>query len=356
MKILLYVANGIGDFMISLPLIYAIKKHNKEAVIDIFTAATEDKFKIIKQLVELEKNINKSFYYSKKELFHSIKLMYDFSFKKYDIGIVLEHSNSRFLSNWPSRIINYACKKTIGPRNCFVNAKYDVVLERDDRYSVFEYEKDILSAINIDVALFDHMVAEFSLPAVATNEFENEKGIVGFCIGAGPVANEKEINPLALSKKSWKIENWLSLADRLIESGIKVVLFGGSIEKEMMSSVQHKINKKIINLIGTTSLPESFSIIKNLDLVVGVDTGMVHACAILGGTTLTLFGCSDFKVVLPYGNKSYFITKYLKCSPCFGTDRVLSCEVNNCMLEISVDEVENKIYKILENSLAKGKL
>ena len=96
------------------------------------------------------------------------------------------------------------------------------------------------------------------------------------------------------------------------------------------------------------AIKESFQVVREADLVVGVDTGLIHAAAIQGTATLTLFGCTDPIIVKPFGPYSEIIHHTVECSPCLGYDQSYTCTNNKCMQEISVAAVLDSILHIFE--------
>jgi len=175
----------------------------------------------------------------------------------------------------------------------------------------------------------------------------NHPSIV-FCIGSGHVANEKLQNPYALSLKSWPTKNWVELGYKLVQRGYEVVLIGGSMEQGMIEPYHDELDSRIVSFIGKHSIKESFQVVREADLVVGVDTGLIHAAAIQGTATLTLFGCTDPIIVKPFGPYSEIIHHAIECSPCLGYDQSYTCTNNKCMQGISVAAVLDYILHIFE--------
>ena len=175
----------------------------------------------------------------------------------------------------------------------------------------------------------------------------NHPSIV-FCIGSGHVANEKLHYPYALSLKSWPTKNWVELGNKLVERGYEVIFIGGSMEQGMIEPYYDELDSRIVSFIGKHSIKESFQVVREADLVVGVDTGLIHAASIQGTATLTLFGPTDPTIVKPFGPYSEIIHNTVECSPCLGYDHSYTCTNNKCMQGISVDLVLDSILQIFE--------
>lgn len=346
-KYLIYIAQGIGDFVIAMPLIQSIKSQDSAAVIDIFTCSDKRRIGLNIKMMELQGDICHCYYYTKEEPFQSLMFLLKAGYHSYDYGIVLEHLNSKYMSSWPSKIIDFCCKTTIGANNPYNGATYKKSINRPDSYYIYDLENDILKQLGFEPTVMQHESYFIDKNPVSEPIIINHPSIV-FCIGSGHVANEKSQNPYALSLKSWPTKNWVELGNKLVQRGYEVILIGGSMEEGMIAPYRDELDTDIISFIGKHSIKESFQVVREADLVVGVDTGLIHAAAMQGTATLTLFGPTDPSIVKPFGPYSEIIHNTVECSPCLGYDHSYTCTSNKCMQGISVEDVLNKIIYILE--------
>ena len=344
---LIYIAQGIGDFVIAMPLIQSIKSQDSTAVIDIFTCSDKRRIGLNKTMVELQGDIRHCYYYTKDELFHSLMFLLKAGYHSYDYGIVLEHLSSKYMSSWPSKIINFCCKTTIGAHNPYNGATYKKTINRPDSYYIYDLENDILKQLGFEPTIIQRKSYSLDKNPVSEPIISNHPSIV-FCIGSGHVANEKLHNPYALSLKSWPTKNWVELGNKLVQRGYEVILIGGSMEQGMIEPYHDELDSRIVSFIGKHSIKESFQVVREADLVVGVDTGLIHAAAMQETATLTLFGCTDPNIVKPFGPYSKIIHHAVECSPCLGYDQSYTCTNNKCMQGISVTAVLESILHIFE--------
>ena len=344
---LIYIAQGIGDFVIAMPLIQSIKSQDPTAIIDIFTCSDKRRIGLNKKMVELQGDIRHCYYYTKEEPVHSLMFLLKAGYHSYDYGIVLEHLNSKYMSSWPSKIIDFCCKTTIGAYNPYNGATYKKSINRPDSYYIYDLENDILKQLGFEPTIMNRESYFLDKNPVSEPIIINHPSIV-FCIGSGHVANEKLHNPYALSLKSWPTKNWVELGNKLVGRGYEVIFIGGSMEQGMIEPYYDELDSRIVSFIGKHSIKESFQVVREADLVVGVDTGLIHAAAIQGTATLTLFGPTDPTIVKPFGPYSEIIHNTVECSPCLGYDHSYTCTNNKCMQRISVESVLNKIIYILE--------
>ena len=346
-KYLIYIAQGIGDFVIAMPLIQSIKSQDPTATVDIFTCSDKRRIDLNKKMVDLQGDIRHCYYYTKEEPLHSLMFLLKAGYHSYDYGIVLEHLNSKYMSSWPSKIIDFCCKTTIGAYNPYNGATYKKSINRPDSYYIYDLENDILKQLGFEPTIMKRESYFLDKNPVSEPIIINHPSIV-FCIGSGHVANEKLHNPYALSLKSWPTKNWVELGNKLVERGYEVIFIGGSMEQGMIEPYHDELDSRIVSFIGKHSIKESFQVVREADLVVGVDTGLIHAASIQGTATLTLFGPTDPTIVKPFGPYSEIIHNTVECSPCLGYDHSYTCTNNKCMQGISVDLVLDSILQIFE--------
>lgn len=346
-KYLIYIAQGIGDFVIAMPLIQSIKSQDPTATVDIFTCSDKRRIDLNKKMVDLQGDIRHCYYYTKEEPLHSLMFLLKAGYHSYDYGIVLEHLNSKYMSSWPSKIIDFCCKTTIGAYNPYNGATYKKSINRPDSYYIYDLENDILKQLGFEPTIMKRESYFLDKNPVSEPIIINHPSIV-FCIGSGHVANEKLHNPYALSLKSWPTKNWVELGNKLVGRGYEVIFIGGSMEQGMIEPYYDELDSRIVSFIGKHSIKESFQVVREADLVVGVDTGLIHAASIQGTATLTLFGPTDPTIVKPFGPYSEIIHNTVECSPCLGYDHSYTCTNNKCMQGISVDLVLDSILQIFE--------
>ncbi len=152
--------------------------------------------------------------------------------------------------------------------------------------------------------------------------------------------------------KIWPTEYFSELITMLSKHYTNLVfVFVGSKEDEDKTNDVIKCLCKIdyINLVGQTSLKELCAVVSFSTLTISNDNGVAHVSAALDKPTLILFGPSNPKWFYPYNEKSTYIYKPTKCSPC-GIKTL--CKNNICMKQVIPLEVfkhiKEKFDKILQ--------
>ncbi len=101
----------------------------------------------------------------------------------------------------------------------------------------------------------------------------------------------------AQPNKRWPIERFAELAGKIGERfGLSIVATGSQGEREYIEA----IGKRVINLAGKTSVRELIPLMKKASLVVSNDTGPGHIAAALGVPIVMIFGPTNPARVCPY--------------------------------------------------------
>ncbi len=351
MKYLLYCGPGIGDFILCLPMAKAIKEADPDAYIKAFCRSSNSRIAINMKMMELQSYIDELDYYASNELMHTLRLVLSNGYKRFDIGFGIQTSKNYKVSSIPSRVLNLGAKCTYGFRTKNQDIKYDVYVAYKDGMRVTEIPFNILKAANIKVSFdYNNLLNGSKLPRyVRLDEKEKAQPSISLCIGTAPVSQKLESGFVTNTPKRWPYEYWLELALKLAQLDWIVFLLGGSKEEEdTRQLLSIELPKNIKNYVGKCSILESMSVLNDSQIVVGADTGLMHCAGALGVKTLTLFGCTDYKEYLPIGEESYYIASNEPCSPCFGSAQSVLCEHHNCMKNITVEQVYNRIIELLK--------
>ncbi|MFH1678357.1 MAG: glycosyltransferase family 9 protein [Candidatus Omnitrophota bacterium] len=148
--------------------------------------------------------------------------------------------------------------------------------------------------------------------------------------------------------RRWPAEYFGDLADRLIDDfGVKII-FTGLLDESIVSEKAidcMKNKEKAINASGKLNFNEFVSLIKLSDLVISADTAPIHLASCLSVPVVGLYGPNTPLLYGPWGYNSIWFYKNFDCSPCITN---YNAKINNCrhprgkgacMKEISVDEV-----------------
>ena len=357
MKYLIYIGPGIGDFMLILPTLKVIKSNDCDAYIKLFTRSDRNRIKITKELLKMTNFVDSIDYYNVSERLHLLKFIINLFIKRFDYGICVQYVDNNTTSIYPSKIVNVGAKRTIGTEvKSIPKIKFDYTIKREEHKHITEYFKEIIEKIgiernmltNIDCSnLLNRSILKEKLLDLDLNI--NTEKVIAICIGTGEVSIKINKKNNSMDLKSWSYKSWIELTNIFLsnDKNITVILLGGVKEALKIENFKLYPTDNIINLIGKLTIIESIAVIERANVIVGADTGLMHCAGILNKPCITLFGCTDYKEYLLYGENSHYIVSHEKCSPCFGTENMIMCKDKKCMKNITVDMVYNKIKEIL---------
>ncbi|GAF81643.1 unnamed protein product, partial [marine sediment metagenome] len=125
----------------------------------------------------------------------------------------------------------------------------------------------------------------------------------------------------------------------------RIILVGGPKEASFRS-ITHK---NLINLTGALSIHETAAILKQCDLVISTDSGIMHIADAVGTPVITLWGPTLIEKNYPWHNRDNIITANLPCAPCWWTSAQAACISNKCMQAIEIQTVVDKVHQLLPN-------
>ncbi len=114
------------------------------------------------------------------------------------------------------------------------------------------------------------------------------------------------------------------------------ILFGVQKDAPLGDEILRDFTGKHRNLIGKTTLAELIAELRACDLLLTNDTGTMHLAAFLGVPTVSLFGSTEPALTGPLGDHHHVIRHHVACSPCF----LRECPLDlRCMKAIEPAEV-----------------
>lgn len=142
------------------------------------------------------------------------------------------------------------------------------------------------------------------------------------------------IAPYSLSTlKDWPAENYREIIRRIEVSGNVAAILGGKNEQDLIK----RNFAGVKSFAGETNLRESAEIISLADLQISGCTSMLHVCSTTETPAIAIYGPTSSAQWAPKKNCK-IISRNFSCSPCYNI-RKTPCPSNNCIKEISVDEV-----------------
>jgi len=154
----------------------------------------------------------------------------------------------------------------------------------------------------------------------------------------------------------WESKNWpFDAMRRLIElldkeyPSSRVVLLGDVQTLSLADSLQATSAGRLINLCGRTSLSDLPRVLKRLKVLVTPDTATLHLAQACGVPVIALFGPTDPARHCVKSDNLRIINKKIECSYCYKPNCRLKANLNRCMKEIKAEEVFEAIKHVITN-------
>jgi ADP-heptose:LPS heptosyltransferase len=152
--------------------------------------------------------------------------------------------------------------------------------------------------------------------------------------------------------KEWTVTGWTKLVALLRDSFDCVVIQLGSDMDTARGLVRTPRIAGTEDWVDKLSLEESIAALEQLDLFVGIDSGLLHAAGAVGIPTVGLFGPSDPRLILPPETPSIGV---VSDAPCLGCQHRLprlhwrdGCPNNiQCMTGLTAENALNACVKLL---------
>jgi heptosyltransferase II len=143
--------------------------------------------------------------------------------------------------------------------------------------------------------------------------------------------------------KEWPAENYGTLIDLLARrDDAEVVLVGAPAERAKCEEVAAASRSGAIVSAGHTNIGELIALLSLCDGFIGNDSGCMHLAGALGIPTVAIFGSTNPARTGPMGRKTRVIYRKLECSPCLA--RTCRFGHYNCLTQIEPAELADAIF------------
>jgi len=322
-KILIRGPNWVGDAVLAIPAMKAVRKHFPEAeitllarpwVAGLFTSAP-----FIDKVWSVEKPSG---------LASWTRMTRDIRGRGFDLALLFPNSFESalmiFLGGVPRRI-GYA---TDGRRWMLTNS---VVPGKDPRHQT-QYYLDLVKTLS----------ASTDPPSIEIQATNEERGNARKLLNAEGIAAGVPflvLNPGAAygSAKRWHEERFADAADSLAhEFRFQVALIGSHGERSIAERIREYMKRPAAILNGKTNLETLIGVLAESSLMITNDSGPMHIAAALGVPTVAVFGSTDERVTGPCGPRTRIVKYPVECSPCLLRD----CPIDHrCMNGVTVENV-----------------
>ncbi len=336
---------GIGETVLALPAIDALRKKFPEAKIEILaTSRNRDVF-------FNNKNISHIFLLKLNPL--SIIGFILSNIKKYDLVIDMEE-----YLNISAIISFFTGRRIIGYSHNSRAKLYTDKVKYNDKQHAAQTFLDLIRELN----------ADYDMDCLPKLWFSNKdkRVIDGLFKKSGIKKNELVVCVAPGSAESakarmWPYDRYAELCDEIIiRHNARIIFIGSANEKGLISAIQELMENKgrTINSAGNITLTQLFYLISRSGLFIGNDSGPMHIAAAQGVKTIGLFGPNLPVRFGPYGKGNAGLYKGYNCefSPCINVHKgeIPDClypkdsnDYQKCMKNISVNDVLKEVEKMV---------
>src|SRR2546421_8596424 len=142
--------------------------------------------------------------------------------------------------------------------------------------------------------------------------------------------------------KRWPLPYWATLIDRLVrQEGAHVVLTGAPGDLPQIEAVTKRMREHAINLAGKTSLTQLAALLQQADLLISGDSGPLHMGVACGTPIIGIYGPTNPLLGGPVSPDATVLRRGIWCSPCYNAKEPADCPfyTSQCMKNITPTQV-----------------
>jgi heptosyltransferase II len=158
------------------------------------------------------------------------------------------------------------------------------------------------------------------------------------------------LNPAgAFPSRNWPLPSYVRFArafQELDSRPVKFLLLGLPTLRPKADSLLSELDSSVIDLVGRTTPDEAFALVRNADLILSEDSGLMHMGWVSGVPTLALFGSSRGDWSRPLGPRSLCLdSSDLECRFCMEGE----CRFGDvrCLTRRDPREVAELAYRLM---------
>jgi heptosyltransferase-2 len=321
-KILVRATNWVGDAVMSLPALRALRQRFPDAEISILAKPW------VGDLYGREPFCDRLIPYTATDLPSKWRAARDLRAYHFDVAILLQNAFEAAAIAYAARIpqrIGYARDGRGFLLTQAIPAPVRGEIPRHERYYYLELLRraGILDAMPQNDLI--HLDGAMDARLAGAERFQ-QFGMGNTVIGVSPGAAYG-------SAKRWIPERFADTANRCAkEWDASVAIFGSQQERELCATVAAAIEVPVRNFAGETTLGEFIDMAAACRVYLTNDSGAMHIASALGVPTVAIFGATDDIATGPTGPLARVVREPVECSPCLKRE----CPIDHrCMTRVT---------------------
>ena len=321
MKILVKAHNWLGDAVMSLPSLEALREMKPRARICVLTRAA------FADLYRGASAVDEVLLHERGGLRPWVRTVREVRRRAFDLAIVLPRSFSSAFLVFSARI----------PRR--------VGYGGEGRSSLLTDPVERLAEKRHRVHLIHHLLTALGDPppprAPRLELLPEARDWAAKELPGGPWI---ALNPGATygAAKQWLPDRYVELGRRLAKRA-RIAVVGGPSEADLGDAVARDVGG--LSLAGRTSVSQLAAALARCALVVTNDTGPMHVADAVGAPVVAVFGPTDWIETPPYGKKHRVVRHPLPCAPCL--KRTCPLGHHDCMKRLDTEPVYRACLELL---------
>jgi len=329
-RIVIKTANWLGDAVMTLPAMMAVRETYPEAHIVVVAN------RLVAQLLENHPDCDEIIVYDKRGEHAGVFGMLRFAFalrrRKFDCAILFQYAIEAgvmtFLAGIPRRL-------------GFTTDGRRFLLTHPVPFGVAE---KTIHQTDAFLRIVNHYKINAAEKIQALALLESERDWAKEQVPEGPIV---VINPGAAygSAKRWYPERFAAVADFLAkENGMTAVLIGGPGEVEVGKDIAAVMQAPVLNFVGKTLVRQMMSLIDAASLMITNDSGPMHVAAAFNVPIVAIFGPTNHTTTSPFTDSYRIVRHDVECAPCM----LRECPIDHrCMDRVTVDDVVEAVQSFL---------
>jgi heptosyltransferase-2 len=335
-RILVRATNWLGDAVLSLPALRAVRERFPEAYLAVsarpWVAELYRREPFCDQLLEYPKGMRR------RELARTLRG------QRFDCALLLPNAFAAALMVWLARIPHRIGYSRDGRAALLTEAVRPPEPGEVPAHECYYYLELLRRAGILERLPVVNRIELSNVEATrqAGQDTFRRMGLEEAVVGLSPGAQNSRA-------KQWPAENFAGAAVRLAgELGAGVALFGSPAERPLAQAITEAVRRtghRVLNLAGETGLRQFLELAAACRVFLTNDSGAMHIAAALAVPTVAVFGPTIVEATGPISPRARVVREPVECSPCMLRD----CPIDHrCMRRVSVERVAQAALELLK--------
>lgn len=318
-RILVRSSNWLGDAIMSIPAVRAVKAGRPDAHVTVAAPAR------LASVWKLVPDVDVVLPLDSKSVFHVAQLVRERG--PFDVSVLFPNSLRSAIEVWLARV-----PRRFGYRGHFRRWLLNQRMRPEFHVGPLEHHSRRYLRL-AEIAGAEINAARLPVP-FQTSTLNTQHSKLALCPGA-------EYGPA----KRWLPERFAEVAKNIAaQKNMQWVLLGTRRDIDLGQRIANLLDNHCVNRIGQTTIEQLIEELRECRLLLTNDTGTMHLAALLGVPTVSIFGSTEPLLTGPLGDGHIVLRHHVECSPCF----LRECPIDfRCMKAVTVSEVTDAVMSLL---------